>query len=400
MFSFNFFKAINFAYLGRGIWGIPMNIVGKPGGAKSTIIEDFATRCGLSTHVEIGSIADPVDIGGLPVPDFERGCFTKLPPRAYVELAEKKNGLLFFDELPASCAAVQNASLNIVLKRVAGELQLPGTIRVHAAGNALKDMIGGTPLSAAMNNRFLHINWKKPTLEQFGRHCMAGFNQDVSAEIDPEKEQAAIMQNWNSEHAKVTALVLDFLKKNPNVYSLTEEAEQNLEPAYATPRSWKTAIAGITAARMYKLTKDEENDIIAGLVGAGAATEWQAYNIFDDLPDPEELLDGMLSLFSHSEARPDRSFVVLNSCATLMNSMATMLEENPNDEKLKQDYYRRAGNIWRLQAPVVEAGLASACVGAAGSVIRIRETSVLNVPERQEVIGVLSPLLRAAGYSV
>src|SRR5580692_3198696 len=57
----------------RGRWGLPLLLEGDPGTAKTSIVEQVTSSCGLLPETVIASLREPSDFLGLPMPAMDGG---------------------------------------------------------------------------------------------------------------------------------------------------------------------------------------------------------------------------------------------------------------------------------------------------------------------------------------
>lgn len=129
----------------NGLWGLSTFYNGNPGVAKSGVLKTYAKMCGLYTKVLLGSLLDPTDLAGMPVP--EKNYVRYLPAQWVHQLNEAENSVLFLDEFRGCTAEVQNAMLRVVHERVVGDVQLHEGCRIVAAANPVEQTSGGYELA-------------------------------------------------------------------------------------------------------------------------------------------------------------------------------------------------------------------------------------------------------------
>lgn len=205
------------------------------------------------------SLLDATDLRGLPSIDKEakttlwtRPVF--LPPENY-----DKDVVLFFDEFSNANASLQNASLQLCLDRQLGEYKLPPRTRVICAGNKLEHGAFVFKMSAALNNRFVNI--------------------DFETDFDDWKVWAYA----NRIHPIIIAY------HNYTNGTKLHSYNPDIEGAFATPRSWffthRLLNIGLNNGVLYEAIK--------GTIGEAVGTEFYGfYKIYGTLPDPKEILAG------------------------------------------------------------------------------------------------------------
>jgi hypothetical protein len=217
----------------------PVFLWGPPGIGKSSIVAETAREMDLDILDVRAALLDPTDIRGIPT--VENGATRWCQP-AFLPSDEESKGVLFLDELNAAPPLVQASLYQLTLDRRIGEYLLPEGWRIVAAGNRARD--GGITfrMPSPLANRFIH------------------------AEVE------ADLQDWSewAVRSGVHYLVVGFLNLRPNLLS-TPYAGQD---AFATPRSWEM-LSDL-------LIQDDADpaaytDIINGIVGEGAASEFLTY---------------------------------------------------------------------------------------------------------------------------
>lgn len=284
-------------------------IWGSPGVGKSSRIGQLAGQFGAHLETVIASVRDPSDFAGLPVPDNGHGVRLE-PPAWAVKANAAPRSWVFLDE--ASCAppAVQAALLRPVLERVVGDLKLHDKVQFIAAANPPDQAAGGWELAAPLANRFVHLVWTVPTVEDWSDWLTGadGGHQAVPT-VQPEA--------WAKQFVMAKSLVSAFLRRRPAL--LAEDPEKvvgRFPQAYATPRSWECAVRLLASCRA--LGNDEAIlPLMTGVLGEPVALELSTWLRANDLPDPEELLARPAS-WKPDEKYPDRVFATCLSVAGLV----------------------------------------------------------------------------------
>lgn len=229
----------------------PVFIWGSPGTGKSSVVNQLATELGVSLRDIRALLLDPVDLRGLPfigqdgrsqwaTPDF---------------LPQNGEGILFLDELNAAPAMVQASCYQLVLDRKLGEYTLPEGWAIIAAGNRDSDRAATTRMPTPLRNRFVHLD----------------FEVDVQ-----EWSEWAIRTNIRPE-------VIAFIRFRPELLSVFDRDSN----AFPSPRSWEFVSRILNS----KADPSAEHEMIAGAVGAGAATEFSVFlRMFRELPNIDAIL--------------------------------------------------------------------------------------------------------------
>jgi midasin (ATPase involved in ribosome maturation) len=231
----------------------PAFIWGPPGVGKSSIVRKVAKDRGLDILDIRASLLDPTDLRGIPT--VENGMARWCPP-SFLPSDKDSKGIIFFDELNAAPPLVQASLYQLTLDRRVGEYCLPDGWRILAAGNRAEDKSITFRMPAALSNRFVHLDY------------------EVS------------MDDWSAWAIKkgIHPLVLGFL-------TLRQELLFNMsgnDKAFPSPRSWEMVSDVIKQIG----NTNNSHDIILGIVGEGATTEFLAYS---DNVISEELLKKIIA---------------------------------------------------------------------------------------------------------
>jgi hypothetical protein len=241
----------------------PLMLWGPPGIGKSDLIRALCEENGWGfVDVRLAQ-RDPVDLRGLPVP--ENGAVKWLPSSEWPRDAGSR-GILLFDELTAADRTLQVAAYELILDRRLGDTyQVPPGWLVCGAGNRAEDSSVSLPMSAALANRFLHL--------------------DLAVDVDQ-------WSRWALRHGLRPDLIA-FLRHRPQL--LIDMARSDLQRGWPSPRSWARVSAFLDGAAM--LSEQARQTGLVGLVGEGPALELKAYlDITSKLPDFGAVLRGEATL--------------------------------------------------------------------------------------------------------
>lgn len=241
---------------------------GPPGVGKSQAVRQIAKEIEVRTNKKTVVtdvrllLFNPIDLRGIPTANADKTLAIWLKPQIFqMDTNEDIVNILFLDEISAAPQSVQAAAYQITLDRVVGEHKLPDNCIVIAAGNRVTDKSVAFKMPKALANRLLHI--------------------EVEGNFDSWKEWAI--------KSGVNYKVIGFLSFRRNYLMNFDAKTEDL--AFSTPRSWEM-VSNIlnninsNVAEMYQL--------IAGLVGTGIAIEFKSWcQVYDQLPDMEEIFDGM-----------------------------------------------------------------------------------------------------------
>jgi hypothetical protein len=270
----------------------PAFIWGPPGIGKSAIVHTIAKNEGLPVIDLRASLLDPTDLRGIPAIVDSQAVWC---PPAFLPKEGTPPGVLFLDEINAAPPLVQASLYQLVLDRRVGEYVLPDGWWIVAAGNRQKDRAVTFRMSSALSNRFVHL--------------------DLDVDISDWRVWA-LSKN-------IDPLVVAFIGYRPAL--LREDPGES--SAFPTPRSWE-----ILSDVMKKFGGHNAcADILPGIVGLGAATEFGTFvkralnmkEMEEIISDPKNAkipksLDGLHVLTTwlvHSHDRDD----VIEASAVLLN---------------------------------------------------------------------------------
>ena len=244
---------------------------GPPGVGKSDVVRQFAKQKNTQLKDIRVLLHDNVDFKGLPY--LEQGQTKWAIPDF---LPRDGEGILFLDELNAAPALVQAACYELILDRRLGDYRLPDGWVVLAAGNREVDRSVVTRMPTALRNRFIHLDF----------------------EVDGTE-----WKKWAFEN-NIRFEVIAFLEFKPD---LLHQFDRDAN-AFPSPRSW-AFVSDILTGNPSKII---ELELIAGAVGAAAATEFIAFlNTYRALPNIDAILLDPDSATLPS--RPDEKYAV--ACA-------------------------------------------------------------------------------------
>lgn len=204
----------------------------------------------------------PTDIGGLPALDHETKQTVFYPPAFLASRTDKKDVILFFDEISLAPDDTRSAVLGILEERRQGKIEIPDNWIIVAAGNRPEDLANARGLGAAANRRLLHIV------------------------IEPQLE--ATLDYFLK--TGVIAEVLAFLKVFPQHLSGEESARTQKHELYPRPASWKKVSDVYDSLR--KSEKHLRHLAVAGIIGDSVATEFMMMaEEIKNMKSVDELLD-------------------------------------------------------------------------------------------------------------
>jgi len=283
----------------------PAMIWGAPGIGKSDIIRQVAKQRELEVVDIRLAQREPIDMRGLPVPDHERKTVEWYISGEWPRDNASK-GIIFFDEITAADRMNQAAAYELILDRKLGALySIPPGWYICAAGNRICDHAVATPMSSALANRFLHFNLE-PDVESW---CNWAGNQGLAPSIPA------------------------FLRFRPEMLHAMPENEE-CQQGWPSPRTWERVSYVIGA-----FPQEAHRDLIIGLVGEAAATEFMAFlnstHLFE--PDVRAALEGLKSL-----QIPKKNDQLYAWCAS---ASEIMVKEQKSFGKLLDGFMRLLGQL-------------------------------------------------------
>lgn len=383
-----------------GRWGLPLVFKGEPGTAKTAKIEAFCKEHGLACMALVGSIKEPTDFGGMPIPQKmgKQIVMRYAPPSWCIDLDIEGDGrgVCFLDELTTVPPATQAAMLKLVLEGAAGEYKLSRGIRFVAACNDAKDAAGGWELAPPTANRFGHMNYEGPTVDQWADWYTGASHQDfddlevdgngalslpAKTAADPVIEERRVMKLWPNSFAAAKGKVISFLRVRPDLkHSFPVEASKQSGP-WPSVRTWDMATRSLAGASIQNADEITRDELFAGFIGRAAASEFLVFQKNLDLPLPADVLDGKVQ-FVHEPKRLDRTVAVLNSCAALVGQ--------PKCDKLVP----RAIKLWEILSGLID-DCADLCVRPARTLIKVRKS--FGSKAARDVLYRINPVLTQAG---
>lgn len=259
--------------------GLPYVLVGDPGTVKTSRVRHLARRAGLPFESVLGSIRQPVDFMGCPIPQRmqltedtkhlspdggSELLYMHYAPAGFgVRMAEAQNGVLLFDEANNMPLAVQSAMLRVLFEGVVGELQLPPGVRMFLATNEIQDAAGGHEISRAMATRMGWLEWEKPSVDQFGAYLASsmGRGQNGVEAIDFKAEERAVDERWDDAWGKAAMLVYGFLRARGALYH--KKPKQVSERAWPNPRCYTSDTEVMTRRGWVAWPDVQEGDTFA-----------------------------------------------------------------------------------------------------------------------------------------
>ena len=245
----------------------------------------------------------PTDIAGLPALDHETKQTVFYPPAFLASRPDKKDVILFFDEISLAPDDTKGAVLGILEERRQAEIEIPDNWIVVAAGNRPEDLANARGLGAAANRRLLHIVIE-PQLEA----TLAYF---IKIGVIPE--------------------VLAFLKVFPQHLSGEEAARTQKHELYPRPASWKKV------SDVFQVLRKSDSRIkhlaVAGIIGDSVAAEFML--LAEEIKNMKSV-DELLEIQRKTPAKIGRYLPdTINGLYALSFAMATRASEETAVELLE-----------------------------------------------------------------
>jgi hypothetical protein len=325
----------------------PVFLWGPPGVGKTANLEAIAEALGEPMWTVILSIREPSDQGGLPIirPDG----VSMHPPLWAFELKEKGRGTVFWDEFNTAPPTSQSSALRVVHGGYAGDMRLPADTAHVAAGNPASMVSGGFDLTAAIANRWTHIEWPLGATE-FAVGMVSGW---------PAPPIARLPKNWRDGFASNRGLVAAFIGVRPELLLALPKQVSEQGKAWPSPRMWERVALLLTAAEAagYGKKSSVGRMLVRGCVGEGAAQEFISWFTNLDLLDPEMYLADPFKT-----TLPTRQDQIM---ATLTAVAAAALDASRPEKERTERYYRAWNVLGRILKDRGDIGIPAARILAA-----------------------------------
>lgn len=412
-------------------WGLNVMLWGEPGIGKSDRVDNAAAMVGLPPRTVYAATTQPEDVSGaafintskalamfeaalgainealnegeksdmgwigklvnpvvqkavssmLAVSKRYGGSFTSLEPLlpGISDLLIDQQGVLFLDELSCARPAVQGAYLGVVLTRRAGGRQLPGAVRVLAAGNPPSSAAGGWELEPPMANRFCHFEVGVPTIEAWADWLIT----ESGMKLEPiEDGEVRIRQRWADEWPIVKGQMVGFMRsgagakpgENP-LHNIPKEGHPNRGRAWPSPRTWVMAARAMATCRCLGQSDTIRDMFVSGCVGDGPSTAFTSWIANSDIPTPQEMLTNG---WEPDKKRLDRTIAAYTALLSYVTGRSS--------EKEKIEI---APAAWKCLAQSAEAGMLDITLPMAQAMVKAR----LDSKASPEIASVAKPLL-------
>lgn len=308
----------------------PVFLWGAPGVGKSVCLEEIAPALNEPIWTVILSIREPSDQGGLPIirPDG----VSMHPPLWAFELKEAGHGVVFWDEFNTAPPTTQSSALRIVHGGYAGDMKLPLETSHVAAGNPASMVQGGYDLTAAIANRWTHIDWPLPPAD-WCNGMIAGW---------PAAEIARLPKDWRANAAATRGILAAFIARRPELLLQLPKSAKEQGQAWPSPRMWSRVADLLTAAEAcgYGKKSSVARMLVRGCVGEAATIEFTQWFTSLDLRDPEEYLADPKGV--PLPARQDQIMATLDSVA------AAALDRSKSAKLQEERYYKAWQVVGRI----------------------------------------------------
>jgi len=265
--------------------GIVPLIIGKPGNAKSSFVNQLAIANGSNAHVLSVSRLMPEDLNGMPCLSTDRSSYSYANPAWATQL--NADDFLFLDEVNQGPPRVEAAIMRLALEGELGTLTVP-SYRI-AAMNPIECSTGARPFGAPTANRFAHITGWTADLSVFWAFAKGGNG------FHPPKIPTVTKAEMR---AQLCATVLPFLEAvrpanargevSSYIEVLPENPEEHSGP-WPSQRTW-TATAAVHAALAKMNCLHLLEEATATLVGKDAAAAYSTFVIEKGLPTVAEIV--------------------------------------------------------------------------------------------------------------
>jgi hypothetical protein len=268
----------------EGRTGLPVLLIGPPGGGKSSKIRAIGRSLQLPVETLIASIHDPTDFSGLGfVSDGELKMHI-LP--AFQRLITAGQGIFFLDELSNAPRSVQAALLRVLLEGYVGDVELPPGVRPVLAMNGQDTAADGQMLVQPLIGRVIQIPAPDPTPAGHADYLLSASAK--SRMPDPEVPVLNLAR-FDECFRDVAALYSAYIARREGALRDEPKDEVLAQQPHRTPRSWELGLRGFAAGRAIG-SDYASNVLLAGAIGDGAAAEFCRWVKENDLEDPREIL--------------------------------------------------------------------------------------------------------------
>ncbi len=303
-------------------WGLPLHVLGRPGGGKTSGIEALAKRCGLDCVTISLNTRSPEDVGGYSVTNKTRTGMIKLPDSYVDQVNSSRRCVLVFDEFSID-EERQGAALRVISDRMAGEVRLKNSVRTVAISNP--SWCAATPheMSLPMANRFGHYHWvgfNDDERDEYFENLALGIEPDQL--IDPDEHEARVMKEFPAAMLRAYSLWNRFRKAFPQYKEWTplgvgandsESAQGDAdELRWLSERSGEMITRALASAYVHKLSETETEAFLQYFMPPSVANKFRTFRRDLDVEPASEYLNGNVEFAINRKI--DRTHVILDSC--------------------------------------------------------------------------------------
>lgn len=337
-------------------FGLPICFVGEPGTAKSDVIEEVTSDMTFLTNVVFIPSETPETLGGIPV--MHNGKLIRMTDDQIIhELKETGEGCVFLDEINTNSQNIYRSLLAVLLKRRYGGVQLSGRVRFIAARNPTASSAGGIEFPAPVANRFCHINWEAPDVEQWCDWVIGAEKEDKKNKTLTAKElETKLIDNWPAAWSEFSAKGTGFIRSmSTSLHALPDISSEAFSGSWPSRRSWWWALRAAAAARALNSGEQIRIALMRGCVGDGAVKQFLEWEKRMDLQSAQDMLTNG---FVPDRARIDKAMASFDTLGIYVASM-----------KKGKDQIEAATKTWQILNKGCEVGLADTVIRAATKLV-------------------------------
>jgi len=349
------------------LWGVPTNVIGPPGVAKTKRISAIAGVMGIQYFGVWCATKEPQHFAGVYVPTPD-GVSIECGMPQVKACMELEDSVLNLDEISSATRATQSACMSFVDERQVGEYQLPPGTRIVLAMNPADIAANGRDLEVPLANRMAHYSYTPPTPDAWHEWMKGRYKMEDVQQMAGSKK--VVIQRWFEHYDNVADSTWEFIKagggtwtdksdgdkgvKRNKFIDVPEEDDPRAGGPWPSLRTWSMAIWAETTRRCLEVEDRIAPLIVGSLVGEGLATEWTAYMAKKDLPSPQDALTGKWKM----SRRLDIVRTVLDSTGNWVVAI--------EDEKERFEY---AVLCWQFIQKAIDKGYADSAKLPAGCLI-------------------------------
>jgi len=286
------------------LWGVPTNVIGPPGVAKTKRISAIAGALGLECFSVWCATKEPQHFAGVYVPTKD-GVSIECGMPQVKACMELEDSVINLDEISSATRATQSACMSFVDERQVGEYQLPPGTRMVLAMNPADVAANGRDMEIPLANRMAHHSYTPPGVDPWNIWMKGQYKIEAPNMADAKQ---LVKLNWHAHYVNVLDTTTSFIKAGGGTWKDKSEGKDHVtrnkfldEPdpedtraggPWPSLRTWSMTIWAVTACRCLGMDDKIQPMIVGSLVGEGLATEWTAYMAKQDLPLPIDALTG------------------------------------------------------------------------------------------------------------